>query len=193
MISRRTGGLAAGTGMPASAQASAAVPGLCSSAGASAPGAEEAMQARDLLKGLQDLAEEIKRTSFRVTRTGELIGRYVAEQLELPFGNVDLSLAPTPDVGDSVGEILQAMGVLRIGPPGATAASVLTGLSTAASLGRSRRSACCVCSDSATTSRPSAMHASAHRMPGPPALVTMATRLPVGSLRLILPRAVSVL
>jgi uncharacterized protein (UPF0210 family) len=70
---------------------------------------------------LQDLAEEIKRTSFRVTRTGELIGRYVAEQLELPFGNVDLSLAPTPDVGDSVGEIIRLLGVDAIGAPGSTA------------------------------------------------------------------------
>jgi uncharacterized protein (UPF0210 family) len=70
---------------------------------------------------LQDLAEEIKRTSFRVTRTGELVGRYVAEQLELPFGNVDLSLAPTPDVGDSVGEIIRLLGVDAIGAPGSTA------------------------------------------------------------------------
>jgi uncharacterized protein len=70
---------------------------------------------------LQDLAEEIKRTSFRVTRTGELIGRYVADALRLPFGHVDLSLAPTPDVGDSVGEIIRLLGVDSIGAPGSTA------------------------------------------------------------------------
>ena len=71
---------------------------------------------------LLDIAEEIKTTAFRVTRVGELIGREVARRLNLPFGIVDLSLAPTPSVGDSIGEILQAMGVLRIGAPGSTAA-----------------------------------------------------------------------
>ena len=71
---------------------------------------------------LGDLAEEIKLTSFRVTRVGELIGREVAEALELPFGIVDLSLAPTPDVGDSIGEILQVLGIDHVGAPGSTAA-----------------------------------------------------------------------
>jgi uncharacterized protein (UPF0210 family) len=71
---------------------------------------------------LGDIAEEIKSTAFRVTRVGELIGREVAARLGVPFGIVDLSLAPTPQVGDSVGEILQAMGIARIGAPGSTAA-----------------------------------------------------------------------
>lgn len=71
--------------------------------------------------GLGDLAEEIKQATFRVTRCGELIGRQVAEALELPFGVVDLSLAPTPSVGDSVGEILKILGVDEIGAPGSTA------------------------------------------------------------------------
>lgn len=71
--------------------------------------------------GLNDLAEEIKQATFRVTRCGELIGRQVAEALELPFGVVDLSLAPTPAVGDSVGEILNIMGVDNVGAPGSTA------------------------------------------------------------------------
>ena len=71
---------------------------------------------------LGDLAEEIKITSFRVTRAGELIGREVAEELSLPFGIVDLSLAPTPTIGDSVGEILQTLGIAKIGAPGSTAA-----------------------------------------------------------------------
>ncbi|MDR3633957.1 MAG: PFL family protein [Isosphaeraceae bacterium] len=74
---------------------------------------------------LGDIAEEIKSTAFRVTRVGELIGREVATRLGVPFGIVDLSLAPTPQVGDSVGEILQAMGVVRIGAPGSTAALAL--------------------------------------------------------------------
>ena len=71
---------------------------------------------------LDDIAEEVKHTAFRVTRTGELIGREVASRLGIPFGVVDLSLAPTPRVGDSVGEIYQAMGVRAIGSPGTTAA-----------------------------------------------------------------------
>ncbi|HET9914049.1 MAG TPA: DUF711 family protein, partial [Anaerolineales bacterium] len=65
--------------------------------------------------GLHDLAEEIKRTAFRVTRCGELIGRRVAKALGVPFGVVDLSLAPTPNVGDSVGEIIQILGVDAVG------------------------------------------------------------------------------
>jgi uncharacterized protein (UPF0210 family) len=71
--------------------------------------------------GLHDLADEIKRTAFRVTRSGELIGRRVAKALDVPFGVVDLSLAPTPNVGDSIGEILKIMGVDAIGAPGSTA------------------------------------------------------------------------
>jgi hypothetical protein len=71
---------------------------------------------------LGDLAEEIKITSFRVTRVGELIGREVAAELGVAFGIVDLSLAPTPEVGDSVGEILHALGIEKIGAPGSTAA-----------------------------------------------------------------------
>jgi len=71
---------------------------------------------------LGDLAEEIKITSFRVTRIGELIGREVANELGVPFGIVDLSLAPTPAIGDSVGDILKALGIEKIGAPGSTAA-----------------------------------------------------------------------
>ncbi|MFW5923853.1 MAG: PFL family protein [Planctomycetota bacterium] len=74
---------------------------------------------------LGEVAEQIKKTSFRVTRVGELIGREVARRLNAEFGIVDLSLAPTPRVGDSVGEILQAMGINRIGGPGSTAAVAL--------------------------------------------------------------------
>jgi uncharacterized protein (UPF0210 family) len=74
---------------------------------------------------LDEIAEEAKQTAFRVTRTGELIGREVATRLGIPFGVVDLSLAPTPRVGDSVGEIYQAMGIRKIGAPGTTAAVAL--------------------------------------------------------------------
>ena len=62
---------------------------------------------------LQMLASEIKQTAFRVTRVGELLGREVAQGVGAAFGGIDLSLAPTPKVGDSVGEILQAMGYIK--------------------------------------------------------------------------------
>ena len=74
---------------------------------------------------LGELAEEIKITSFRVTRVGELIGREVAATLGVPFGIVDLSLAPTPQIGDSVGEILKLLGLGKIGAPGSTTAVAL--------------------------------------------------------------------
>ena len=75
---------------------------------------------RENLK-LDDIAEEIKQITFRVTRCGELIGRQVSQELGIEFGVVDLSLAPTPKVGDSVGEILQILGVDDVGAPGSTA------------------------------------------------------------------------
>lgn len=72
--------------------------------------------------GLGDVAAEIKSTAFRVTRCGELIGREVARLTGATFGIVDLSLAPTPAIGDSIGEIFQAMGISQVGGPGTTAA-----------------------------------------------------------------------
>jgi uncharacterized protein len=71
---------------------------------------------------LREISEIIKRTAYKVTRVGELIGREVAEKLGIGFGVVDLSLAPTPNVGDSVGEIFQSLGLLSIGVPGTTVA-----------------------------------------------------------------------
>ncbi|MBQ3060083.1 MAG: PFL family protein [Desulfovibrio sp.] len=70
---------------------------------------------------LLDLAEVIKRTAYKVTRVGEIIGGEVARRLGIPFGVADLSLAPTPAVGDSVGEIFQSLGLSSIGAPGSTA------------------------------------------------------------------------
>ncbi|MGE3819381.1 MAG: PFL family protein [Isosphaeraceae bacterium] len=98
--------------------------------GVSGPGVvkaavEDLVQHATANPSLGEIAEEIKSTAFRVTRVGELIGRDVAARLGVAFGIVDLSLAPTPQVGDSVGEILQAMGVVRIGAPGSTAALAL--------------------------------------------------------------------
>ncbi len=74
---------------------------------------------------LGQISELIKKTAYKVTRVGELIGREVANHLNIQFGVVDLSLAPTPNVGDSVGEIFQSLGLLSIGVPGTTAALAL--------------------------------------------------------------------
>ena len=97
--------------------------------GVSGPGVvkkaiDRALQA-DPSMDLGRLSELIKKTSYRVTRVGELIGREVAESLSIRFGVVDLSLAPTPNIGDSVGEIFQSLGLLAIGVPGTTAALAL--------------------------------------------------------------------
>jgi uncharacterized protein len=70
----------------------------------------------------QELAEVIKRTIFKITRAGELIGRKVAKKNGVEFGIVDISLAPTPVPGDSIADILVAMGVEEVGAPGTTAA-----------------------------------------------------------------------
>jgi len=74
---------------------------------------------------LGQISELIKRTAYKVTRVGELLGREVADRLGIRFGVVDLSLAPTPNVGDSVGEIFQSLGLMSIGVPGTTAALAL--------------------------------------------------------------------
>ena len=70
---------------------------------------------------LLDVAEVIKRTAYKVTHVGEMSGNGGAQRLGLPFGVADLSLAPTPAVGDSVGEIFQSVGLSSIGAPGTTA------------------------------------------------------------------------
>jgi uncharacterized protein len=97
--------------------------------GVSGPGVvkkalDRARQANPRLD-LGQISEIIKRTAFKVTKVGELIGRRVADDLGVPFGVVDLSLAPTPNVGDSVGEIFQSLGLGSIGVPGTTAALAL--------------------------------------------------------------------
>jgi uncharacterized protein len=74
---------------------------------------------------LGQLSEIIKKTAYKVTKVGELIGREAADILGIRFGVVDLSLAPTPNVGDSVGEIFQSLGLKSIGVPGTTAALAL--------------------------------------------------------------------
>ena len=71
---------------------------------------------------LDEVAELIKRTAFKITRMGQLVGKEAAEKLGIPFGIVDLSLAPTPAVGDSVAHVLEEIGLEMTGGPGTTAA-----------------------------------------------------------------------
>lgn len=71
------------------------------------------------------LCETIKKTAFKVTRMGQLVAQEASRRLGVPFGIVDLSLAPTPAVGDSVAEILEEMGLESVGAPGTTAALAL--------------------------------------------------------------------
>ncbi|MDO4749868.1 MAG: PFL family protein [Eubacteriales bacterium] len=71
------------------------------------------------------VAETIKRTAFKVTRMGQLVAQEASQRLGVPFGIVDLSLAPTPAVGDSVADILELMGLESVGAPGTTAALAL--------------------------------------------------------------------
>ena len=68
------------------------------------------------------LCETIKKTAFKITRVGQLVAKEASERLGVPFGIIDLSLAPTPAVGDSVGEILEEIGLEYAGAPGTTAA-----------------------------------------------------------------------
>ena len=70
---------------------------------------------------LMAVAEEIKRTAFKITRVGQLVANAAAKRLNATFGIVDLSLAPTPKVGDSVAQILEEMGLQSVGAPGTTA------------------------------------------------------------------------
>lgn len=71
------------------------------------------------------LTETIKKISFKITRLGMLVGKEVAERLGYPFGIIDLSLAPTPAIGDSIADILELMGLESVGAPGTTAALAL--------------------------------------------------------------------
>ena len=72
-------------------------------------------------KSMDELAEIIKKTAFKITRMGQLVGTLASERLNVPFGIVDLSLAPTPAIGDSVAYILEEMGLEQCGGPGTTA------------------------------------------------------------------------
>ena len=90
--------------------------------GVSGPGVVKKALEKVRGKGFAELCETIKKTAFKVTRVGQLVAGEASERLGIPFGIVDLSLAPTPDVGDSVAEILEEIGLERVGAPGTTAA-----------------------------------------------------------------------
>lgn len=90
--------------------------------GVSGPGAVLSAVRKQPEADLGELAEAIKKTAFKVTRVGEFVGREASRRLKVPFGIMDLSLAPTPAVGDSVADILEAMGLEKTGAHGSTAA-----------------------------------------------------------------------
>lgn len=94
--------------------------------GVSGPGAVRAALAKDSEgMSLDQVAELIKRTAFKITRMGQLVGNLMSERLGVPFGIVDLSLAPTPAIGDSVANVLEEMGLQSCGCCGTTAALAL--------------------------------------------------------------------
>ena len=90
--------------------------------GVSGPGVVASAIRRQGMCNLTEVAETIKRTAFKITRVGQLVAREASERLNVPFGIVDLSLAPTPAVGDSVAYILESMGLEKCGCHGTTAA-----------------------------------------------------------------------
>ena len=94
----------------------------CLNVGVSGPGVIKAALESHRDANFDELAELIKKTAFKITRMGQLVGMEAARRLGVPFGILDLSLAPTPAVGDSVARILEEMGLGSAGAHGATAA-----------------------------------------------------------------------
>lgn len=93
--------------------------------GVSGPGVVKKALAKVKGKDFTALCEEIKKTAFKITRAGQLVANEASRKLNIPFGIIDLSLAPTPAVGDSIGEIFQEMGLEMPGAPGTTCALAL--------------------------------------------------------------------
>ncbi len=93
--------------------------------GVSGPGVVKTALEKVRGKSFEVLCETIKKTAFKVTRVGQLVAKEASEKLGVPFGIVDLSLAPTPAVGDSVADILCEIGLEYAGAPGTTAALAL--------------------------------------------------------------------
>ena len=93
--------------------------------GVSGPGVVK--KALESVRGadFETLCETIKKTAFKITRVGQLVAREASRLMNIPFGIIDLSLAPTPAIGDSVAEILKEIGLEEVGAPGTTAALAL--------------------------------------------------------------------
>ena len=90
--------------------------------GVSGPGVVKVALEKVRGENFEVLCETIKKTAFKITRVGQLVAQEASKRLGIPFGIIDLSLAPTPAVGDSVAEILEEIGLERVGAPGTTAA-----------------------------------------------------------------------
>ena len=93
--------------------------------GVSGPGVVKCALEKAKGASLGEVAEIIKRTAFKITRMGQLVASEAAKELDVQFGIVDLSLAPTPEIGDSVAHILEEIGLTQVGGPGTTAALAL--------------------------------------------------------------------
>ena len=93
--------------------------------GVSGPGVVRAALAKYPDADITKIADIIKKTAFKITRMGQLVGAVASERLGVPFGIVDLSLAPTPAVGDSVAHILEEIGLEKCGTHGTTATLAL--------------------------------------------------------------------
>ena len=90
--------------------------------GVSGPGVVSRALDEAVGRDFEFLCETIKRTAFKITRVGQLVAQEASRRLNIPFGIIDLSLAPTPAEGDSVGEVLEKIGLDKVGAPGTTAA-----------------------------------------------------------------------
>jgi hypothetical protein len=90
--------------------------------GVSGPGVVKVALESARGENFEVLCETIKKTAFKITRVGQLVAQEASRRLGIPFGIIDLSLAPTPAVGDSVAEILEEIGLEKVGAPGTTAA-----------------------------------------------------------------------
>lgn len=90
--------------------------------GVSGPGVVKKALEESKGKDFETVCETIKRTAFKITRVGQLVAQEASKRLGVPFGIIDLSLAPTPEVGDSIAEIFEELGLEKAGAPGTTAA-----------------------------------------------------------------------
>lgn len=90
--------------------------------GVSGPGVVKRALAEARNRDFETLCETVKKTAFKITRVGQLVAQEASKRLNVPFGIIDLSLAPTPEIGDSIAEIFQEMGLEQAGAPGTTAA-----------------------------------------------------------------------